>query len=93
MKLLDLNGSWAMTDLGSERSLTASVPGTVAATLVEHQVMPDPYWRENESIVQPVFEALRQNLVVRSLNDIMIDAAESSGDGSLQSAQLGSRTS
>jgi beta-mannosidase len=57
LKLLDLNGSWTMTDLGSGRSLAASVPGTVAATLLEHRAMPDPYWRENESAVQPVFEA------------------------------------
>ena len=56
MKLLDLNGSWVMTDLDSGRGLAASVPGTVAATLLEHQVIPDPYWRENEGIVQPVFE-------------------------------------
>jgi hypothetical protein len=33
MKLLDLSGSWTMTDLDSGRSLAASVPGTVAATL------------------------------------------------------------
>jgi beta-mannosidase len=56
MKLLDLNGSWVMTNLNSGRGLAASVPGTVAATLLEHQVIPDPYWRENESLVQPVFE-------------------------------------
>jgi hypothetical protein len=31
MKLLDLNGSWTMTDLGSGRSLAASVPGTVGS--------------------------------------------------------------
>jgi beta-mannosidase len=56
MKLLDLSGSWTMTDLDRGRSLAAGVPGTVAATLLEHQVIPDPYWRENEGIVQPVFE-------------------------------------
>ena len=56
MKLLDLTGSWIMTDLDSGRSLAASVPGTVTATLLEHQVIPDPYWRENESIVQPAFK-------------------------------------
>jgi beta-mannosidase len=56
MKLLDLNGSWTMTDLHSGRSVAARVPGTVAATLLEQKVMPDPYWRENEEIVQPVFE-------------------------------------
>jgi len=55
MKLLDLNGLWTMTDLGSERTLPAHVPGTVAATLIEQQVMPDPYWRENEASVQPAF--------------------------------------
>lgn len=56
MKLLDLNGSWAMTDLDSGRSLAARVPGTVAAILLEHRVIPDPYWRENESVVQPAFK-------------------------------------
>jgi hypothetical protein len=34
MKLLDLNGSWVMTDLDSGRNLAASVLGTVAATLL-----------------------------------------------------------
>jgi beta-mannosidase len=55
MKLLDLNGSWTMTDSGSGRTLAARVPGTVASTLLEHQAMPDPYWRQNEEIVQPAF--------------------------------------
>jgi beta-mannosidase len=57
VKLLNLNGPWTMTDLGSGRSLPARVPGTVAATLLEHQAMPDPYWRENEGAVQPVFQS------------------------------------
>jgi beta-mannosidase len=57
MKFLDLNGSWTMTDLHSGRSLPARVPGTVAATLLDQHVMPDPYWRENEETVQPEFEA------------------------------------
>jgi beta-mannosidase len=55
MKLLDLNGSWTMTDLDSGRTLPAHVPGTVAATLIEQKVMPDPYWRENEGVVQSAF--------------------------------------
>src|SRR5277367_2316958 len=49
-------GPGFMTNHDSGRSLAASVPGTVAATLIEHQVTPDPYWRENESLVQSVFE-------------------------------------
>src|ERR1700679_3528060 len=57
MKLLDLNGSWTMTDLSSGRSLPARVPGTVAETLLEQHAMPDPYWRENEAVVQPEFDA------------------------------------
>ena len=57
MKLLDLNGSWTMTDLHSGRSLPAHVPGTVAETLLAQHTMPDPYWRENEAIVQPKFDA------------------------------------
>jgi beta-mannosidase len=55
MKLVDLNGFWTMTDLDSGRRFSARVPGTVAATLLEQQAMPDPYWRENEGAVQPLF--------------------------------------
>jgi beta-mannosidase len=55
MKLVDLNGSWTMTDLHSGQRLPARVPGTVAATLLGQQAMPDPYWGENEEVVQPVF--------------------------------------
>jgi hypothetical protein len=59
VKLLDLSGSWIMTDLGSGRSLAASVPDTVAATLLEHQEISDPYWRENEDVVQPALSHFR----------------------------------
>ena len=34
----------------------AVVPGTVAATLLEHGVMPDPFWRDNEKKIQELLD-------------------------------------
>ena len=56
MQLLDLNGLWQLSALGEAQQLPATVPGTVAGALLAQGKIPDPYWRDNEVRVLPVFD-------------------------------------
>lgn len=53
---LSLNGTWEMYVYGEEERLRAFVPGSVAAVLLEHKKMPEPYWRDNEKRIQEFFD-------------------------------------
>lgn len=55
MKQIDLNGLWSMV-CADGRSYDCSIPGSVAACLLEHGAIPDPYVSDNEAKVLPVFE-------------------------------------
>lgn len=54
MKTFDLCGDWKLKILGenvfgiSEKWLSAKVPGSVYSALLELNLMPDPYYRDNE---------------------------------------------
>lgn len=55
MKQIDLNGTWTLkTEDG--REYPCAVPGSVAACLLEHGVLDDPYVMDNEKKVLPEFE-------------------------------------
>lgn len=56
MMTLYLNGKWKMRAAGCENIWDAVVPGTVAATLLEHGAMPDPFWRDNEKKIQEILD-------------------------------------
>ncbi len=56
MKAIDLNGVWQLNAAGESETLPASVPGTVAGALLAAKKIPDPYWRDNETKVLPVFD-------------------------------------
>ncbi len=56
MKAIDLNGLWQMCVLGESETLPANVPGTVAEAMLAAEKIPDPYWRDNETKVLPVFD-------------------------------------
>lgn len=56
MKAIDLNGQWSMRKSGSKERYEASIPGTVASTLLSHGCIKDPYIRNNEAEALPIFE-------------------------------------
>lgn len=56
MKAIDLNGSWRMRQADTAAWLDAQIPGSVAATLLAHNKIEDPNYRDNEAKVLPVFE-------------------------------------
>lgn len=56
MKAIDLNGLWTMEQLGSEEQWPAEIPGSVASTLLAHGQIVDPYFRDNEHKILPVFD-------------------------------------
>jgi len=57
MQTIELNGKWTLAQVGEELSLAANVPGDVMTELVRAKKLPDPYYRENETLVQWVCEA------------------------------------
>ena len=48
MQRIDLDGVWMMRDCATNICYSSEVPGSVVATLLEHQVMDHPYYRMNE---------------------------------------------
>ena len=50
MTTISLNKSWKMNRSGDDEQLDCSVPCSVYKTLIEHNKIPDPYYRENEYI-------------------------------------------
>lgn len=56
MKLIDLNGPCEMYSADRGEKLAAQIPGSVAAALLQNGKIPDPYYRDNEEKVLPVFE-------------------------------------
>jgi len=54
MKRVDLNGTWQMT--GGGYDVSATVPGSVVSALLEHNLIPDPYYGANEAQVQHIFD-------------------------------------
>lgn len=53
MEKLKLNGLWVLEPGNGGESLTATIPGSVVSTLLEHGKLMDPYWRDNEAKVLP----------------------------------------
>ena len=49
---VSLNNQWQFRQSGKEKWYTASVPGTVHTDLVANKLIPDPYFRDNETRLQ-----------------------------------------
>lgn len=47
-----LDQGWMFSQSGSDKWLTATVPGTVHYDLLRHQMIPDPFWGTNEYRIQ-----------------------------------------
>ena len=56
MKAIDLNGVWRMKSVTADEWIDAAVPGTVFGALLDAGMVEDPYYRDNELKVTPVFE-------------------------------------
>ncbi|MBL7764659.1 MAG: hypothetical protein JNJ58_01075 [Chitinophagaceae bacterium] len=56
-KKQDLNQGWRFRKLGEKVWYPATVPGTVHTDLMQNGLIPDPFYRDNESKVQWVGEA------------------------------------
>lgn len=56
MNKLILDGEWKLTDDKGQYSLSADVPGDVCADLLKQELLPDPFYRENELEYQWVAE-------------------------------------
>ena len=54
--VLSLNGSWKMRRTDQQCWLDAAVPGCCMGTLLEHGLIPDPFYRENEMLVKQCFD-------------------------------------
>ncbi len=48
----DLNGEWELIDPSNQQSYPATVPGTVHTDLLANEVIPDPFFRNNEPSLQ-----------------------------------------
>ena len=68
MRLIDLCGGCVMRQAPDGEAMEARIPGSVAETLLEQKKIPDPYDRDNEKKVLPVFEEdyiFRKTFMVR----------------------------
>ncbi len=50
---IDLNGQWRLSS-SRYSDLEATVPGSVLSTLLAHNLIPDPFYRDNEAAVRQV---------------------------------------
>lgn len=51
-EVIQLNKEWVFNQVGSEKWLSATVPGTVHQDLIHHQLLPDPFYGTNEKKIQ-----------------------------------------
>lgn len=56
MKKHILDKSWCLQRLQTKSIFPVSIPSTVLTTLAENQVIPEPYWKDNESIALNMME-------------------------------------
>jgi len=50
MEIQTLNGEWAITSLGERNvAITGTVPGVVHEALLQHEIIPDPFFRDQEN--------------------------------------------
>ena len=58
---IDLNGKWSLSG-ASYSDLEATIPGSVLSTLLAHNLIADPFYRENEAQVR---QCLKNDYVFR----------------------------
>lgn len=83
MAVINLNGDWEMKRKDSKDWITAQVPGSVYADLLSHQLMPDPFYRDNENEVLALSDddyEYRRTFLIKA-EDLQCDAIELVCDG------------
>lgn len=56
MRKQSLNGTWSIKETGSSASVPGKVPGSIVSAYLEQGLIEEPYYRENEKTVLPLFE-------------------------------------
>lgn len=51
-EVMNLNAGWTFTQVGTDKWLPATVPGTVHQDLIHHKLLPDPFYGTNEKKIQ-----------------------------------------
>ncbi len=69
-QMLDLTSGWEMRAADETTYLSATVPGSVYADLLDHGKMPDPFYRDNEDIA---YNLMRQDFVYRKMFTVTPD--------------------
>ncbi len=49
MKTQFIDKSWVFSEYGKNEALTATVPGSVYSDMLDHKLIDDPFWRDNEN--------------------------------------------
>ena len=66
-QVFSLNGAWRMKRSDEDRWISATVPGSVYADLLDAGLMEDPYWRDNELAA---FELMKHDYVYEREFDV-----------------------
>ncbi|MGB7338420.1 MAG: glycoside hydrolase family 2 protein [Phototrophicaceae bacterium] len=56
MRKQSLNGTWQLFKLGDDTAISATVPGCVHTDLIANNLLPDPFYRDNEANMQWIGE-------------------------------------
>ncbi|GAI15280.1 unnamed protein product, partial [marine sediment metagenome] len=56
MQTVYLSGEWTLKQLGKKERIKATVPGCVHTDLLAAGKIPDPYYRDNEQVLQWIGE-------------------------------------
>jgi beta-mannosidase len=65
---MDLGGSWQVVKEGEDQAIAATVPGCIHTDIMAAKKMPDPFYRDNEKLVQWVGQC---NWVYRREFDVL----------------------
>jgi len=57
LEKISLDGEWKLVQEEKSISIPANVPGTVFETLIEHEIIEDPFYGENEHAVSWVYDS------------------------------------
>lgn len=98
MNKLLLNDNWKLLRLNDKTVYQTSIPTSVLTVLRDNNVIPDPYWKDNEDIIRPVMEedyeysctfAADKDLLAQELVLLRFEGLDTIADISLNGQSLG----
>jgi len=98
MNKLLLNDNWKLLRLNDNTVYQTSIPTSVLTVLRDNNVIPDPYWKDNEDIIRPVMEedyeysctfAADKDLLAQELVLLRFEGLDTIADISLNGQSLG----